>query len=47
MKPFAEGASSDFDAAAANGLFAKSGAVLGKLDGEILCFDGPEHQRRE
>ncbi|MFN3463241.1 MAG: type IV secretory system conjugative DNA transfer family protein [Terricaulis sp.] len=44
MKPFAEGAWSNFDEAAASGLFARSGAVLGKLDGEILCFDGPEHQ---
>jgi len=26
------------------GLFAPSGTVLGKLGGEILCFDGPEHQ---
>ena len=25
-------------------LFAKSGTILGELDGEILCFDGPEHQ---
>ncbi|MFZ4604471.1 MAG: type IV secretory system conjugative DNA transfer family protein, partial [Caulobacterales bacterium] len=26
------------------GLFARNGTVLGTLDGEILCFDGPEHQ---
>lgn len=26
------------------GLFAKGGTVLGEFDGEILCFDGPEHQ---
>ena len=26
------------------GLFARNGTVLGKLDREILCFDGPEHQ---
>lgn len=44
MKPFGEGAWGGFDDAAESGLFAKSGAVLGKLDGEILCFDGPEHQ---
>lgn len=44
MKPFAQGAWSSFDEAGACGLFATSGAVLGKLDGEILCFDGPEHQ---
>lgn len=29
---------------AAAGLFAAQGAVLGKVGGEILCFDGPEHQ---
>lgn len=28
----------------AAGLFASQGAVLGKLDGEIIAFDGPEHQ---
>ena len=28
----------------AAGLFASQGAILGKLDGEILAFDGPEHQ---
>lgn len=44
MKPFAQGAWGGFDDATACGLFASSGAVLGKLDGEILCFDGPEHQ---
>jgi type IV secretion system protein VirD4 len=26
------------------GLFAKGGTVLGEFKGEILCFDGPEHQ---
>ncbi len=44
MKPFAEGAWGGFDDAAASGLFARAGAILGKLDGEVLCFDGPEHQ---
>ena len=44
MKPFAEDAWGGFDDARECGLFAGSGAVLGKLDGEILCFDGPEHQ---
>ncbi|MBL8543526.1 MAG: type IV secretory system conjugative DNA transfer family protein, partial [Hyphomonadaceae bacterium] len=44
MKPFADGAWGGFDDAAACGLFARAGAVLGKLDGEVLCFDGPEHQ---
>ncbi len=33
-----------FDDAQAAGLFATNGTVLGKLDKEILCFDGPEHQ---
>lgn len=28
----------------AAGLFASQGAILGKLDGEIIVFDGPEHQ---
>lgn len=44
MKPFAPDAWGDFEEAKACGLFAPLGAVLGKLDGEILCFDGPEHQ---
>lgn len=33
-----------FADAEAAGLFAARGAVLGKLDGEMLVFDGPEHQ---
>lgn len=44
MKPFAPGAWGGFEEAKACGLFAPLGAVLGKFDGEILCFDGPEHQ---
>ena len=44
MKPFADGAWGGFDDAIACGLFARAGAILGKLDGEVLCFDGPEHQ---
>jgi type IV secretion system protein VirD4 len=44
MKPFADGAWGGFDDAQSCGLFAPHGAVLGKLDGEVLCFDGPEHQ---
>lgn len=28
----------------AAGLFAPQGAVLGKFDGELIAFDGPEHQ---
>lgn len=34
----------DFAEAKAAGLFAAAGVVLGKLDGEILCEDGPGHQ---
>lgn len=44
MKPFADGAWGGFDDARTAGLFARSGTVLGKLDGEVLCFNGPEHQ---
>lgn len=44
MKPFAVGAWASFDEAGSVGLFASTGAVLGKLKGEILCYDGPEHQ---
>lgn len=44
MKPFADDAWGGFDDAIACGLFARAGAILGKLDGEVLCFDGPEHQ---
>lgn len=44
MKPFGQGAWGGFGDAAACNLFASTGTVLGKLDGEILCFDGPEHQ---
>ena len=44
IKPFARGAWAKFADARAAGLFAPHGVVLGKLDGEILCFDGPEHQ---
>jgi type IV secretion system protein VirD4 len=44
MRPFGEGAWADFSDVAAAGLFAESGAILGKFDGETLAFDGPEHQ---
>lgn len=33
-----------FEDARLAGLLGAGGTVLGKLDGEILCFDGPEHQ---
>lgn len=44
LKPFGETEWGGFADAEAAELFAKSGTVLGKLDGEILCYDGPEHQ---
>jgi type IV secretion system protein VirD4 len=44
IKPSGVGAWGSFEDAKRAGLFASSGAVLGKLDGETLCFDGPEHQ---
>ncbi|PZO52414.1 MAG: conjugal transfer protein TraG [Alphaproteobacteria bacterium] len=44
MRPFGTRAWADFADVEAAGLFAKSGAILGKFDGEILAFDGPEHQ---
>lgn len=44
MTPFGAEAWSRFDDVKDAGLFACSGTVLGKLDGEMLCWDGPEHQ---
>ncbi len=44
IKPFGQRAWAGFADARAAGLYAATGAVLGKLDGETLCFDGPEHQ---
>ncbi|MFZ4071808.1 MAG: type IV secretory system conjugative DNA transfer family protein [Caulobacterales bacterium] len=49
LKPFGQDAWGKFQDAEAAGLFAPAGTVLGKLGsgmhgGEILCFDGPEHQ---
>jgi type IV secretion system protein VirD4 len=44
LKPFGEAAWGTFEDAKAADLFASSGTVLGKLDGEILCHDGPGHQ---
>lgn len=43
-KPFGKAAWGGFAEASEAGLFAEEGVVLGKLDGEILCFAGPEHQ---
>jgi type IV secretion system protein VirD4 len=42
--PFGKDAWGTFKDASEAGLFAKRGTPLGRLDGEILCFDGPEHQ---
>lgn len=44
LKPFGQGEWGTFKDAEEAGLFAKGGTALGKLDGEILCYDGPEHQ---
>lgn len=44
LKPFGQDAWGKFEDAEDAGLLASTGTVLGKLDGEILCFDGPEHQ---
>ena len=44
MAPFGKEAWANFEDARDAGLFAATGAILGKLDGEILSFNGPEHQ---
>lgn len=44
MQPFGVDAWARFDEVRDAGLFATTGTVLGKFDGEILCWDGPEHQ---
>lgn len=44
IKPFAAGAWAAFVDANGAGLFAATGTVLGRFDGQVLCFDGPEHQ---
>lgn len=44
IKPFGQHAWAKFADAKEAGLFADAGTVLGKLDGEILCFEGGEHQ---
>jgi type IV secretion system protein VirD4 len=44
LRPFGKDAWASFADIAAAGLFASQGAILGKLDGEIIAFDGPEHQ---
>jgi type IV secretion system protein VirD4 len=42
-KPFGLKAWADFNEVSEAGLFATQGVVLGKFDGELLCYDGPEH----
>ncbi len=44
LRPFGQKAWADFKDAQAARLFASSGTILGKFEGKILCFDGPEHQ---
>lgn len=44
VKPFGKDAWASFDDLKAADLFASSGSVLGKFNGEIVAFDGPEHQ---
>lgn len=44
VKPAGQGAWASSDDIKAAGLFAPTGSVLGKFDGEIVAFDGPEHQ---
>ena len=43
-KPFGQDAWANFSDIEAADLFARHGAVLGKFDGEVLAYDGPEHQ---
>lgn len=44
VKPSGQGAWASFNDIKAANLFAPSGSVLGKFEGEIVAFDGPEHQ---
>lgn len=44
LRPFGQGAWAGFADIEAAGLFAQSGAILGKVDGETIVFEGPEHQ---
>ena len=44
VKPFGKGAWATFEDLKAADLFAPTGSVLGKFEGEIVAFDGPEHQ---
>lgn len=44
IKPFGKDAWASLGDVDGAGLFAEDGSVLGKFDGEIIAFDGPEHQ---
>ena len=44
VAPFGQNAWASFEDLKFAGLFAAQGAVLGKFEGEIVAFDGPEHQ---
>jgi type IV secretion system protein VirD4 len=44
IKPFGLAAWAPFKEVRAAGLFAGTGCVLGKFEGELLCFAGQEHQ---
>lgn len=44
LAPFGEEAWAKFADIEAAGLFAEKGAILGKVEGEILAYDGPGHQ---
>ncbi|HVK79176.1 MAG TPA: type IV secretory system conjugative DNA transfer family protein, partial [Verrucomicrobiae bacterium] len=43
LKPVGQGAWGDLADAVRAGLCASTGVVLGRLEGELLCFNGPEH----
>lgn len=44
VRPFGKDSWASFNELNAADLFAPMGSVLGKFDGEIIAFDGPEHQ---
>ncbi len=44
IKPFGLAAWARFEDVREAGLYAETGCVLGKFEGELLCFDGVEHQ---
>ncbi len=44
LRPFGEQAWASFEDVAAAGLFADSGAMLGRFGGHLLAYDGPGHQ---